>query len=110
MLDKIRDFMATIAFGEGLAAAREEYILLTIKGQEPDPSFWEHYDALLRGRLRQTFFSQQARAFFAPKSDPNVTNEKDYADRDIMGEVALLLTHERLRSIPFVGHPAYGDD
>lgn len=104
-----RDVDATFFLDRRLSEAREQLIAAVLAGAEPDPDFWEQRERTVLLELKSTYFNATLRQAFG--LDGSLTDEEDYSSHSQkLLERAMWWTHERMKTIPFVGQEGFGDD
>jgi len=110
MLFAARDTIAFLFLEQRLRHLREEYLALALDGKLPDDDFYSRGEQNITTKMKQRYYSRDARIMINPDKADELTDEEDFEQRtQKLGEQAVIMTHERLKSIGFVGQPGRDD-
>ena len=102
MLAAARDVLATFFLDKRLGQLREEYIERALNRDELDENYWTRGEEESHRGVKEQFYTQGLRQIVKPNAPES--DEEDYRRRSQrVGEHAIVMTHNLLRAIPFVG-------
>ncbi|RLB38903.1 MAG: hypothetical protein DRH12_12215 [Deltaproteobacteria bacterium] len=108
MLDQIRDIWAVLFLEDQLGKLREEHLRRCIEGPQPDESFLQTGEERIIQDVKNEFYNEKMRDVVKPDDAQSLSDEEDYEKRSQkLMEAAILMTHKKLLSIPYVGDPNY---
>ena len=111
MLDYVRDVAAVLFLEECLGVLREEYLYSVLEGNSTAPEYWTSGEELIMEDLRRKFYNSNVRQMVKSGDVDDIDNEQDFNERSQKAmEFAVLMTHRKLVSIPYIGHPEFSEE
>lgn len=115
LLEAGRDTAAMFFLDGRLGALRESHLEMVLAGDTPSDDFWQEGEARAVDAVKERFFTAgvqdavQAGGTDGPPHDGSGDRRDENFDAHSqkLVERGIWLAHEKLKSIPFVGHPDY---
>jgi hypothetical protein len=107
----MRDLMAVFFYEGALGNLRDLHLREALEGFTPGPEYWPAGEREAFEEMRRRFFSADAHKYLGEPVEGGRSDANDFENRtQRLTEIALVMTHGILKSIPHVGHPDFRDD